>query len=231
MLPFSVETPEKIRSILQETKPQVILSCLRGDFQKQMEVHKLLSDYIREKEERRLLYFSSANVFDNVPEKPHYEEDQVSAQSEYGQFKAACEELLRTGLGKQAVILRLPMVLDGECPRIRELKEKDRSGEQIPLYKNVYVNLTAPEQICRCVQDILEKDLQGIFHIGTDDLCEYTWLYISLAERLRLERVRFEIVEEGPEPEYLAVISRRKIFPKEWEWSVKQVIDYLTNPA
>lgn len=231
MLPFSVEETEKITGILQEIKPQTVISCLRGDFEQQLKVHEILADYIKEKESRRLFYFSSANVFDKDTGRPHYEEDQINAQSEYGQFKGACEELLKTRLRNQVMILRLPMVLDRECPRIRELEEKNRSGGTVPLYKNVFVNLTTPEQICQCIQDILREDIHGIFHIGTTDMCECASLYIRLAKILSLENLEFEMVEEGPLPEYLAVISRRESFPKERKMSVEQVIDYLTNPG
>lgn len=231
MLPFSVEELEKIIGILQKIKPQVVISCLRGDFGRQLKVHEFLAGYIKEKDSRRLLYFSSANVFDRDTGRPHYEEDPVNAQSEYGQFKGVCEELLRTRLRKQAVILRLPMVLDRECPRIRELEEKNRSGGTVPLYKNVFVNLTIPEQICQCIQAILREDIHGTFHIGTKDMCDCASLYIHLVKSLGLEQLGFEIVEEGPLPEYLAVIPRRESFPKEGDLSVEQVMEYLTNPG
>ena len=54
---------DNILSIIKEVKPQLIISCLRGSFEAQVTCHQQLVDYIKNFN-CRLMYFSSANVFD-----------------------------------------------------------------------------------------------------------------------------------------------------------------------
>ena len=113
---------EALQSVLDAAKPEVVISCLRGDFAQQLEVHRFLADYLRERPGTRLVYLSTANVFDALNETPHIETDPPQAQSEYGCFKIACEQMLTERLGEQLLILRLPIVWGKNCPRLQILK-------------------------------------------------------------------------------------------------------------
>lgn len=123
MLFYSLEKGEEaLQSVLDAAKPEVVISCLRGDFAQQLEVHRFLADYLRERPGTRLVYLSTANVFDALNETPHIETDPPQAQSEYGCFKIACEQMLTERLGEQLLILRLPIVWGKNCPRLQILK-------------------------------------------------------------------------------------------------------------
>ena len=111
MLFYSLEKGEEaLQSVLDTAKPEVVISCLRGDFAQQLEAHRFLADYLRAHPGTKLVYLSTANVFDALNETPHIETDSPQAQSEYGRFKIACEQMLTERLGEQLLILRLPIV-------------------------------------------------------------------------------------------------------------------------
>lgn len=227
MIQFSVEDGEKIQAILRSSAPQVIISCLRGQFQRQLEIYKILSEYVSKSESRRLIYFSTANVFDGAQGCVHYEMDETKAVSLYGRFKRDCEKLLQEKLGKQAVILRISMVWDRDCPRLKEWEQNILSHRSQTVYKNYFLNLTVPEQIARYICNILSRDLTGIFHVGTLDTIEHIELYRQLMEKWKGRDVKLQIGEELSKPEYLAVLPSREDVPKELDWKIQQVIDIV----
>ena len=82
---------ESISSILEELEPGIVISCMRGDFEQQINLHILVANYLR-KNGGRLYYCSTANVFDGDVSRPHYEDDETNAESDYGNFKIAIND-------------------------------------------------------------------------------------------------------------------------------------------
>ena len=71
--------------ILREFNPKLIISSLRGDINSQVEVHIYIKEYIQ-KNDCRIMFISSANVFDSFEHYPSYEYDKTH-ESHYGHFK------------------------------------------------------------------------------------------------------------------------------------------------
>ena len=94
-----VEEPDRLLEVLTREDPDVVISSIRGDYPAQMAFHRTLAEWLAGKE-KRLLYMSTANVFDGDLSRPHYEGDPPRPHSAYGQFKAACETLLQA-LGRK----------------------------------------------------------------------------------------------------------------------------------
>ena len=74
LIRFSVEFPNDICSILKQIRPDIVISSLRGDYNKQLIVHENAARYLMANG-GRLIYLSTANVFDGVWDQPHYEAD------------------------------------------------------------------------------------------------------------------------------------------------------------
>ena len=140
-LPLDVEDPESIGRALQAARPDLVVSCLRGDFARQLDVHQRAAAYLKE-HSGRLCFFSTANVFDNDLSRPHTESHPPDTQTEYGCFKAECERRLRAALGNNACILRLPQVWGKDSPRLRALLSALRSQAEIVVYPNLFHNTT-----------------------------------------------------------------------------------------
>ncbi|MDD3223652.1 MAG: sugar nucleotide-binding protein [Clostridium sp.] len=122
---FDINDLEGISNILSSLKPNIIISCLRGDFNKQLAVHIKAAEYLN-KSGGRLYFFSTTNVFDNDFKRPHKEEDLSNSQTDYGQYKMECEKKIIDILHHKACILRIPQVWDSTKQILKKiLKKKD----------------------------------------------------------------------------------------------------------
>lgn len=227
LLHFDLEKPQAVVPLLESVRPDVAVSCLRGDFTRQLETHRLLADFLYQ-HHGRLIYLSTANVFDGDLSRPHYEGDPPCSDSAYGQFKIACEALLRARLGEGLAILRPPEIWGLDCPRLHTLIQRLRAGSPIQTYENLSVNYAVDTQIARWIPFILEHGLRGVFHVGTRDISDYTLFLERLAEGLNLPRPSFDI-ERNDIPRYQAVLPGRQEIPARLQISVDDLLRCLTN--
>lgn len=219
---FSLENHEQMNDLLEEIAPNVVISALRGDFQRQIEAHVLAAEYLRNNQ-GRMLYFSTANVFDGNLALPHYENDCPKSSSEYGKFKILCENRLREILGDQAVIMRLPFVYGKNSVRMRQVKTGCEAGT-LDVYKNFICNYVTDVQIADYVEWILRENKKGIFHIGSTDIMEYEMFVLRLMKRFGRENPMFHYMDGAG---VMAVLSRREDIPHRLKWNVENVIEYL----
>ena len=115
---FNIEEDD-VYEILHIIKPTIIISAIRGDFSKQVLVHQHLTEYVFTNK-IKIIFLSSANVFDAYSKYPSYEQDKTLSNSIYGHFKIKIENMLLRLPKKQVAVLRLPMVFGGQSPRVSE---------------------------------------------------------------------------------------------------------------
>ena len=228
MFRLDVGDPDGLEKILEQTRPQVVISSLRGDFGQQLTLHRKVAEYVAGLPGGRLIFLSTANVFDNRPSAPHYEQDETDARSEYGKFKIACETMLQGMLKDKCIILRVPEIWGYDCPRLVKLKADTENENEITTCTNFSVNYTLDTQIAGYIEYILEKHLTGIFHIGSTDVFDYAGFQKELAARLRLKTPRFK-AEVSPQKEYQAVLTARTDIPDKLLLTVNDILDYLTK--
>lgn len=87
------EDTDTLISILEKENPDIVISSMRGDFQAQYRFHETLADWLGGKA-KRLLFISTANVFDGDMSQPWTEEAQPNPGSDYGKYKRDCEAML-----------------------------------------------------------------------------------------------------------------------------------------
>ncbi|MCI6276424.1 MAG: sugar nucleotide-binding protein [Clostridium sp.] len=228
MIRFDIADSDKFSEILEIVKPDIIISSLRGDYEAQKVCHKQAAKYISEKTGGKLIFLSTANVFDNELNFPHYEEDKLQSQTDYGKFKIQCENMLEDILGEKSIIIRIPLILGKDCPLINRMKSYMKNNESITLYENLFVNYTLDIQISKYIQYILEEDLNGIFHIGSRDSCDYAEFFKELANRMGFENPDFNI-ETSLDKKYQIVFTSRRDIPEALQMSVRDVIDYVAS--
>ena len=89
----------------------------------------------------RLVFLSSANVFDAFTNYPSYENDKTLSESIFGKLKIRIETLLMRHLTeKQYTIVRLPMTFGIKSPRIEELKTQLLLGDAIEVFPHLIMN-------------------------------------------------------------------------------------------
>lgn len=224
---LDIEDSNNIKDILDILKPEIVISCLRGDFNRQLDIHIRVAEYLRNVG-GRLYFCSTTNVFDNDLNKPHYEYDITSSCTDYGRYKLECEKTILKILSNNACILRLPQIWGKNSPRMLNLINSLVNKEKIVVYPNLFINTITDTIIAKKVCYIIEHNLTGKFHIASSDIINYKNFYCKLANGLGFNNAVFE--EDFQEKGYFAILSERdKEFINELNVTNQYVIDYLCS--
>lgn len=180
-MPFDL-TIQSLVPILKDIEPDFVISCIRGPFEAQLNRHRELANFC-EQRDTKVYFVSTVNVFDGDMKGVRYEEDQVSAVSEYGQFKIDCEKLLVEKLRDRAVIVRLPMVFGRRSMRVVQMREAIGSKTPITVYDNLLINTVLDKDVALCIREMIQRDLTGIFHLAAPDVVNHRDFYQMLVPK------------------------------------------------
>lgn len=168
---------------LNKVKPEIIISCLRGDFRRQSSIHRIAGDYLRSTK-GRMLFCSTANVFDNDLSKTHDEFDKTNTSTDYGEYKLNMENMLAEVLGDRLTILRLPHVWGRDSIRLNQLKKSLDNNETVLVYPNLYVSGICDSNLADKIIFIMDNDLYGIYHLTSNNVVSHRQLYEELVKGL-----------------------------------------------
>lgn len=216
---------DDIYELLLKIQPSVVISALRGPFNDQLEAHELLVAYAQESG-CRIVYLSSANVFDAFSNYPSYENDKTLSESIYGKLKIRVETLIMRHLPEeQYAIVRLPMVFGIGSPRIMELNNQLLLNDSIDVFPHLVMNTTTDTKLCQQVHYIINRKLFGIFHLGSTDLIHHKEFIHELVIMLDLNRKPiYKNVFTSNFDRYLAVLPRDNKLPKHLQLTNEGVI-------
>lgn len=214
---------EDIGPFLEQIKPTIIISALRGNFDAQVATHFRIIDYIL-RNPCKLIFLSSANVFDAFTNFPSYEYDKTLSQSIYGRFKIKIENALLRLPNHKYVIARLPMVFGPKSPRILELKRQLHENEAIEVFPNVVINATSQAKLTQQIHYIINHNLQGVFHLGSLDLVHHRDLFQEFCEKLGEEKPLFKNVYDSNFDRYLAVLPKDNLLPKNLQIKIPEIV-------
>src|SRR5690606_15908185 len=173
------------------------------NFNTQVYTHFAVIDYIL-KHDCKLIFISSANVFDAFTNYPSYEYDKTLSQSIYGRFKIKIENALLRLPNHKYAILRLPMVFGANSPRVMEIKNKIEYGQALEVFPNVVVNATEIGKVTQQVHYIINRKKQGVFHLGSNDLIHQHDLITDIAEVLGFKNPLLKQVYDSNYDRFLA---------------------------
>ena len=210
---YNIEEDD-IYEILNITKPTIIISALRGDFSKQILLHQHLAEYVLYNK-TKLLFLSSANVFDAYSKFPSYEQDKTYSNSIYGHFKIKIENILLRLPKRQVAILRIPMVFGPQSPRIQEIIQYVKEKVPIEVFPNLIMNVTTYSKVTQQIHYIINRNKCGIFHLGSNDLVHHEDFIKELIASLELKnRPLYKHVYTTNDDRYLAVLPKFNKLPK-----------------
>ena len=213
-----------LEAILREVKPKLIISALRGPFEDQLEIHQFLTDFITT-HDCRLLFLSAANVFDAFHNYPSYEYDKTLSESIYGRLKIKIENgLLRLPTAKY-VIARLPMVFGQHSPRIREIDRAVQQGQPIEVFPNSVINVNSDRKLAQQIHYIINRQLSGIYHLGSYDLIGHSEFIEAVVERRNHKKAVFKQVFTTNDLRYLATLPKENKLPDHLQISYQEVLD------
>ncbi|NLZ35316.1 MAG: sugar nucleotide-binding protein [Clostridiales bacterium] len=222
---LNIEKSANINEILNTLNPQIIISCLRGDFNKQLLLHTKTAEYLKEIG-GRLYFLSTANVFDSDLSRPHYEDDLPNSCTHYGKYKIECEKRMVQILNDNAFILRLPQVWGKDSPRMKHILKLLKNNEKVVVYPKLFFNTISDTVVAEKILYIIKHNLKGIFHLTTEDVISHKDFYIKLITGLGFNNA---IIEENFEEEgCFALLSKRNNeFSEQLGLENKSVINYL----
>jgi len=210
---YNIEEDD-IYEILELVRPTIIVSALRGDFSKQVLMHQHLAEYVFSNQ-IKLLFLSSANVFDAYSKYPSYENDKTYSNSIYGHFKIKIENMLLRMPKQQMAILRLPMVFGAQSPRVQDIVQNINSNEPIEIFPNLIMNVTNDSKLTQQIHYIINRNKCGIFHLGSNDLVHHDDFIKEIVKSLNIKKHPiFKQVYTTNDDRYLAVLPKANKLPK-----------------
>lgn len=224
---YNVEK-DSLKPLLESIQPNYIISCLRGDFKSQYNIHQEIISYVSSVENCRLYFISAVNVFDGKTRFPAYENDHLMPESIYGKFKASIERSIRTLPTNKYTLLRLPMVLGVNSPRVNHLRYCFLHKESFEVYPNLIISITTVKKVVQQIHYLINKDLTGIYHLTSNDMIHHDELFNEIAKRLDLQDMIFKNVYNSNEDRYLAILPKKNKLPKNYRITVSEVINDIT---
>jgi len=217
---------DDIFEILNVVKPTIIISSLRGDFSAQVIVHKHITEYVTSTN-CKLIFLSSANVFDAYSKYPSYEYDKTLSNSIYGHFKIKIENMLLRLPKKKIVVLRLPMVFGAQSPRIEKISQSLHEKTPIEVFPNLIFNVTTDSKVCQQIHYIINRNKSGVFHLGSTDLVHHDDFIKEIVSSIGSFNAIFKNVYTTNNERYLAVLPKHNLLPKHLQLISEEILTDL----
>lgn len=225
---LDVHEVAKLKELMRFINPDAVVSCLRGDFDKQLELHTELASELKTSK-TRVYYFSTANVFDGDYSRHHSETDAPFAESDYGKFKINCEDALKENLDDRAVIIRIPTIWGKNSPRMNLIRESIKNNQTIDVYSDLECNNLLDTQLAKQLRFIIENQLTGTIHLGSVDMMTHGEFFEKIVNALSPERsiLKFKLSNEAGNTLYWGLTSSRNDIPDYLRTTNQQTISYL----
>ncbi len=214
---------DDVVEILEVTKPSIIISSLRGNFATQTIAHRHITEYIKHNN-CKIIFISSANVFDAYKNYPSYELDKTLSSSIYGHFKIKIENMLMRLPKSKWAILRVPMVFGQGSPRVEEIKMQLKEKTPIEVFPNLIINVTTDYKLSQQIHYIINRNKYGIFHLGSTDLIHHDEFIKEIVGSLVLYNPVYKQVYTTNDDRYLAVLPKDNLLPKNLQIQSKDVL-------
>lgn len=211
--------------LLNELRPTVIVSALKGDYKDQFKAHKEIKEYVLLNQKCSVLFLSSSSVFDAKPLHPSYENDSPLSETELGKFKISIEKMFLEEIPDQAAILRLPMVLGINSPIIFHLRQCIRHQAAFEVFPNLVVTATTINKVCQQIHYIINQSLHGIFHLGSNDMIHHEDLFREITSKISDKIPIFKSVFSSNEDRYNAILPRYNQLAKTYQILISEVIE------
>jgi len=222
---YNIEEDD-IFEILNIVKPTIIISAIRGNFSAQIITHQHITEYIIANNSK-LIFLSSANVFDAYSKFPSYENDKTLSHSMYGHFKIKIENMLLRLPKQYYTIIRLPMVFGAQSPRIQEIKFHIKEKIPFEVFPNLIMNVTTDTKVTQQIHYLINRNKKGIFHLGSEDLVHHDDFIKEIIASLNIKNPLLKQVYTTNDDRYLAVLSKENKLPKHLQLLSQEILTEL----
>lgn len=222
---YNIEEDD-IFEILDIVKPTIVISAIRGNFSAQIIAHQHITEYIIANNSK-LIFLSSANVFDAYSKFPSYENDKTLSHSMYGHFKIKIENMLLRLPKQYYAIIRLPMVFGAQSPRIQEIKFHIKEKIPFEVFPNLIMNVTTDTKVTQQIHYLINRNKKGIFHLGSEDLVHHDDFIKEIVASLNIKNPLLKQVYTTNDDRYLAVLSKENKLPKHLQLLSQEILTEL----
>ncbi len=219
---------DPIQPLLAHLEPNYIISAIRGNENSQLYLHDRIVEYVKYNS-CRLIFLSSANVFDRFTNFPSYEYDKTFSESVYGRLKIKIENKLLRLPASKYVICRIPMIFGATSPRVKDLKRQIQEKNAIEVFPNVVINATTIDKLAQQIHYLINRRRRGIFHLGSNDLIHHSDLIIDICRQLTDTQPLFKNVFDSNEDRQLSVLPKDNLLPKHLQITIEEVIAACKN--
>lgn len=215
-----------LNTILKKTKPKLIVSALRGDSDSLINLHKRLVKYCLSNN-CRLMLISGSNVFDAFHNYPSYEYDKTLSESIYGRLQIKLENLTMKLPYTKYVIIRSAIIFGSKSPRIKEIDYCIQKRTPIEIFPNAIINFSSLWRLTQQIHYIINKNLSGIFHLGSRDLIPHSELIEMIIESRYFIKPIYKRVYSSNNIGYLALLSKKNKLPSHLNYGFKEGLNDL----
>ncbi len=138
----------------------------------------------------RLVHFSTDYVFEGSTQGAYREQDLAEPRSAYGRTKLAGERNVLAAL-PAALLIRTSANfgwnrLRKKTNAVTWILEKLRRSEPVPLFTDQWVTPSYVPDVARIAFDLLDRDADGTFHVGSKDCRNRLEMGQAVSETFRL---------------------------------------------
>ena len=219
---------DDVEDIINTVQPDVIISCFTATHPAGLKVHKQLFSYVTVAQNCKLIFISSALVFDGAMQFPAKEKDKPLAISETGKYYLSIEKLIKQLPEENYIIFRLPQVLGVNAPELIRLKMAIKHKTIFEVFEDLVVNVTTDTQFPRHLHYLINQKKSGIFHSGSTDLIHHSDLFEEITEKLGDNTPVFKRTYASNTDRFLAVLPATSFEISEYNFTVTDVINEVT---
>jgi len=170
---------------------------------------------------------SGSNVFDAFHNYPSYEYDKTLSESKYGRLQIKLENCtLRLSYTKY-VIVRSAIIFGSKSPRIKEIDVSIQKRTPIEVFPNVIINFSSLWRLTQQIHYIINHNLSGIFHLGTNELIPHSELIEKIVDSRYFIKPVYKRVYSSNEILYLALLNKKNKLPSHLSYSTEQGLNDL----
>ena len=122
-------------------------------------------------------------------------------------------------------IARLPMVFGLNTPRVMEVKKAIEEQCPYEIFPNTVINLTTDYFFTQQLHYIINRNLWGIFHLGSSDLIHHDEFIYQLVDGLKIKtKPIYKHVYTSNHDRYIVALPRDNILAKHLRFSCDDVL-------
>lgn len=215
-----------LKSILKKVKPKLIINALKGIDTNLIKVQNTITTYCL-KNNCRVMLLSGSNVFDAFHNYPSYEFDKTLSESKYGRLQIKLENFTLKLPYTKYVIIRSAIVFGTKSKRIKDLDTSIHKRIPIEVFPNTIINFSSLLRLTQQIHYIINHNLSGIFHLGTNDLISHSELIERIIDARYFIKPVFKRVYSSNDIGYLALLNKKNKLPNHLYYSTEQGLNDL----